>query len=67
METTGAWGSRWHYCRSCGVDISRGHWGLLLGMRCDDCIRAVDTQVEALRLDAVADEVSDREAMWGML
>lgn len=46
-------------CRLCGVDISRGHWGLLLGQRCDDCVRAA----EATRLAMVADEVREREAM----
>ena len=49
-------------CRLCGVDISRGHWGLLLGQRCDDCIR----EVEATRLLAVADEAREREAMLGL-
>lgn len=44
----------------CGVDISRGHWGVLLGQRCDDCIRAS----EAKRLVAVEAEVSERAAMW---
>lgn len=49
-------------CRLCRVDISRGHWGVLLGQRCDDCIRAAETT----RLARVADEVREREAMLGL-